>query len=558
MRTRDPWYWHQARAPFVSVLDDSHTELKVTTETRVASLAAVSLDRFAQKTARPMSTPLRLVGETPYQRYWAGVVEVPTHRLKYRLEMVTRRGVRKQLGPMGASAVPWFEVPYLYPTAGPTWEAGRTIYALFPDRFARTPGMPKDVGFRQRDPGQLYGGTLAGITSHLDYLQQLGVGILYLNPIHPSPSSHRYDVVDYLAVDPRLGTPADFDNLVRESHQRDMKVVLDMVFNHTSAQHPWFRHARRDPRSAYRDWYHFSADQTSYETFATNVPSMPKLNWNPALEAYVADALRHWQAKGVDGFRFDVANEIPPATWRRLRQQFEGDYWIAENWHASTDWLEPNGPFTGVMDYQWYDIVNEAFLKRKISPLEALHRLLQHDQLYTRTQQARNWMLIDSHDTPRALTAAQGHLKRMHMAQVWQWGWAGTPYLYYGDEQQMEGGADPDCRRPFPWSQVAEPGGDRSGPIAHLIRWRRAHPEVSAWPLHRIALSGPVLMAERGAPEESLLLIAHLGKEKDPVAPLPPLPPGRWRSVLSGEIVLPSQQIHPDDADLLIKVDRPG
>ena len=176
-------------------------------------------------------------------------------------------------------------------------------------------------------------GDLPGITAKLDYLKDLGVDYLWLTPFFPSPQrDNGYDVADYRAVDPRFGTMADLETLIREADKRGIGLMLDMVFNHTSTEHAWFRRALAGEKK-YQDYYIFK--DGSPDSPPTNwaskfggpaweyLPALGKwylhlfdvtqadLNWeNPEVRAELADILRFWKGKGVKGFRFDVVNLI--------------------------------------------------------------------------------------------------------------------------------------------------------------------------------------------------------------------------------------------------------
>ncbi len=178
-------------------------------------------------------------------------------------------------------------------------------------------------------------GDLAGLTDRLDYLAGLGVGLLWLSPIHPSPmADHGYDVADYLGVHPRLGTLEDVDRLVAAADARDIKVLLDLVPNHTSLAHPWFERARRAREDPYRSYYHWrdpapdggppnnwtsvfggpawTFDETTRQYYLhLFAPEQPDLNWdNPAVAEEFDAILRFWLDRGLGGFRIDVAHRI--------------------------------------------------------------------------------------------------------------------------------------------------------------------------------------------------------------------------------------------------------
>ncbi|KTF02128.1 Oligo-1 6-glucosidase [Lactiplantibacillus plantarum] len=177
-------------------------------------------------------------------------------------------------------------------------------------------------------------GDLKGITAHLDYLKQLGIDVIWLNPIYRSPNDDNgYDISDYQQIAADFGTMADFDELLQAAHDRGLKIIMDLVVNHTSDEHPWFQHSRQDRTNQYRDFYfwrsgngkkapnnwdaafggsawQYDAQTQQYylHTFSTK---QPDLNWeNPTLRKAVYTMMTWWLNKGVDGFRMDVINQI--------------------------------------------------------------------------------------------------------------------------------------------------------------------------------------------------------------------------------------------------------
>jgi maltose alpha-D-glucosyltransferase / alpha-amylase len=205
-------------------------------------------------------------------------------------------------------------------------------------------------------------GDLRGLISRLDYLARLGVTCLWLNPIHPSPlRDNGYDVTDYYGVDPRLGTLGDFAELSRRAQERGLRIVLDLVVNHTSDEHPWFVSARSDPSSPYRDWYVWSADEPPNKHQGTVFPGeqtetwtldsqagawffhrfydfQPDLNWaNPSVRAEIAKVMGFWLQLGVSGFRIDAApfviEDVSPGVDPGPR-----DFAILDSWRSETQW----------------------------------------------------------------------------------------------------------------------------------------------------------------------------------------------------------------------------
>ena len=521
MSAPSPALWHEPRLPWLEILEGGEAvRLRARTTTDVTALAVEYGDRYRLALSRQALTP---VGAADGRRLWQTELSVPTRRLRYRFRIGVDGEPPRRL-PSVWGEEDFYQLPYAYPSPPPCPWPGATVYALFPDRFALPPGAPERP---LAAPRAYYGGTLAGIASRLDYLDDLGVGVVYLNPIHPSGSYHRYDVEDYLAVDPRLGSLDDLRALARDIHRRSMRLVLDMVFNHTSSRHPWFLEAQADAASPMRSRYRFLADGT-YETWADKVWSLPKLIWTPEVEREVGAILAFWMAQGADGFRLDVANEMPRDGWLRIRERLPGVILWGEVFPPAPEWVEDR-PYTGVLDYAWLSTVGkDVLLGRAADRLAA--SILEHEALYGSRQHGANWVPFGSHDLPRPMTVARGRRDRVEIAQVLQWASPGLPVLYYGDEQYMEGGPDPDCRRPFPWAAAGRQ--PQQGLVRRLIHWRRANPWVASLPLRSVTAPAGTLLIERGlAGGPRLLVLARPAAGDGKVS----LPAGEWHDALDGE-----------------------
>lgn len=228
------------------------------------------------------------------------------------------------------------------------WWKNAVVYQIYPKSFQDSNGD----GI----------GDLQGIISRLDYLQKLGIDIVWLNPIYESPQvDNGYDISNYQAINPTLGTMADFDKLLNGLHQRGMKLVMDLVVNHTSNQHSWFLESRRSKDNPYRDFYiwrdgrdgkapnnwgsYFSGPAWKYDQQTGQyylhlfAPEQPDLNWrNPRVRQNVYQMMNWWAAKGVDGFRMDVINLISKPAGLPDGPQAAGEQ------YANVESLVPNGP----------------------------------------------------------------------------------------------------------------------------------------------------------------------------------------------------------------------
>jgi len=369
----------------------------------------------------------------------------------------------------------------------PDWVKNAIFYQIFPDRFARSPrtqhrrGLTfKRWGSRPEEQG-FQGGDLLGIVDRLDYLQELGINALYLNPIFASAANHRYHTFDYFEVDPLLGGNEALRELLDEAHTRDMRVVLDGVFNHASRGFWPFHHILENGRnSPYLDWFiihdwplrPYSSDKEYPANYKAwwNLPALPKLNTdNPGVRDYIFEAARYWLDFGIDGWRLDVPSEIDDDDfWREFRQVVKTAnpeaYLCGEIWSEAQRWLQGD-QFDAVMNYifMWSTIsffggntLRPGYQRQhlKLKPLDApafsrvinmMHGLYDWEINYAQLN------LLDSHDTARALWIMGEDKSALRLGVLFQMTMPGAPCIYYGDEIGLSSGDDPDCRQAFPW-----------------------------------------------------------------------------------------------------------
>lgn len=415
----------------------------------------------------------------------------------------------------------------------PDWVQDAVFYQIFPDRFAKSPRNPSgNLSFEPWDsPPTVHGfkgGDLYGIAEKLDYLKDLGITALYLNPIFASASNHRYHTFDYYAVDPLLGGNDALRFLLDKAHRKNMRVILDGVFNHASRGFWQFHHVLEcGDGSPYKDWFHFDPERLSGkkhwgaypgpselkalqhgEDSLTaigyrgwwNLPALPKFNTNsPAAREFLLQVAERWIKFGADGWRLDVAAEIDDdAFWqefrRRVRKINPEAYIVAEIWHESQRWLQGD-QFDAIMNY---DVTKPviAFFGGKHLDLKVVHqqsnyhgirhaidahefadRIDHNLGLYKRDITYSQLNLLDSHDTPRFLSCVSGNKESLKLAWLFMFTFPGAPCVYYGDEIGMDGQHDPDCRRSFPWE---ESKWDRAllGYVKELIALRKKNPAL--------------------------------------------------------------------------------
>lgn len=446
----------------------------------------------------------------------------------------------------------------------PSWFGQGVTYQIFPDRFARSgkslrwnTRLADGSSMRSReriarrwqdDPDptpelfdgkiqvtnrDFFGGNFAGIREKLDYLASLGVKTLYLNPIFESFSNHRYDTADYEKIDPLLGDTADFTALCEAAHALGMRVILDGVFNHTGADSRYFNRrgsygedgAYRSKDSKYYKWYNFKRWPDDYDSWwgMLNLPAVNESN--PAYRRFICDPddpnciIRRWLRAGADGWRLDVADELPDdfiADIKAAALHEKPDAFIlGEVWEDASNKIsydvrrryilgvdvagedasiknvsrETSDPHStgqphhlpaldAVMGY----VFRNATLGY-IQGGDAANFLDEMEQLrenYPPYATANAMNILGTHDTPRMLTLlgtpgeawagpkeTHAHLRStpelhdravalLKIASAIQFCYPGSPSVFYGDEAGLEGAEDPFCRRTFKWGEEDE------------------------------------------------------------------------------------------------------
>lgn len=376
----------------------------------------------------------------------------------------------------------------------PDWVKDAIFYQIFPDRFARDPN-DADAGAAARGirfqpwgspptTHSFQGGNLAGIAQHFDYLLELGVNALYLNPIFASAANHRYIAHDYYQVDPILGGNAGFARFLDAAHARGIRVVLDGVFNHCSRGLFQFHHLLEvGAESPYVDWFHVKewplnaytpGEHPNYAAW-WNIASLPKFNTaNEGVREFLWGVATHWLEQGIDGWRLDVPNEIDDDEfWREFRRRCKAvnpdTYIVAELWKAAPRWLKGD-QFDAQMNYLFTRAVLGFLVGRELDQTQtetigyghvprldgpAFGREMERlsNQLYHPEIAFAQLNMLGSHDTPRILTLANDQPDLVALAFLLQMTAPGAPNIYYGDEIGMNGRNDPYCRKAFPWHQ---------------------------------------------------------------------------------------------------------
>ena len=355
------------------------------------------------------------------------------------------------------------------------WMRQAVFYQIFVDRF--NIGKKKDTGYinlkwgDKPTPKSFAGGDIAGITGKLEYIRSLGVNAIYLTPVFSSVSNHKYDISDYYEIDKNFGDKNDLKRLIDKAHSLGMRVVLDAVFNHCSDRLAQFADVREKGRkSKYADWFIINGDNPlDYECFAA-CRYMPKFNTsNPEVREYLKGIATYWIREfDIDGWRLDVSDEVSHEFWREFRRAVKQEksdcVLIGENWHDANPYLRGD-QFDSIMNYAFTKACLDFYAFGKLTAEELAHKL--NEILMRNTDTVNDMMLnlLDSHDTHRFLTRVDGDVNRLMSALCVTFFFRGAPCVYYGTENAMEGGYDPDCRRTFDW---AEEG--RDNPVKSLIK----------------------------------------------------------------------------------------
>lgn len=451
----------------------------------------------------------------------------------------------------------------------PAWVQDAVFYQIFPDRFARSSRVHKPSNLEEWDaPPTLHGykgGDLLGVVEKLDYLQDLGVTALYLNPIFASGSNHRYHTQDFHQVDPMLGGNAALDELIAACHKRGMRVVLDGVFNHASRGLLQFHDILENgPSSAYLDWFHvrhfplhaYGGGQLGYDAW-WGLAALPKFNTDtPAVREFIYQVAEKWLAAGMDGWRLDVPNEIDDDDfWRAFRTRCRAvnpdAYLVGEIWDEAGRWLKGD-IFDGVMNYQFNravlglvakDLAHDELARSGLNGIQHLSagafaetatRLL---AAYPEAAVRSQLNLLGSHDTPRVATTLKGDGSALRQALLLLFTWPGAPCLYYGDELGLRGGHDPGCRAGMPWERRDQWDEGLLGHVRALIRARH---EFAALRRGATTVNAPadgiVVVERRLEGEPPVWAIVNLG-DNTAAVPTAVLPAGRYRDALSGDVV---------------------
>ena len=391
-----------------------------------------------------------------------------------------------------------------------------------------------------------YGGDLAGVRKKVKYLKDLGITIIYFNPLVKSTSNHKYDAYDYFKIDPHFGTNDEFISLVKELHQNGIKVIVDFAFNHVGLGFFAFQDCLTNgEKSKYYNWFDWhkwpipneidsNFEAKDYYQCWWGYSIMPDLNFdlsrphpqenyikdkadaeiNKPVVNYILEVAEFWLITfDIDGFRLDIPNEVPFWFWEMFRKKVKkikpDAYLVGEIWNNSTEWVN-NKYFDAVMNYKHFkDPLYNFFIEDGSSQVFA-ETIAKGLQKHSHSANLVMMNLLDSHDTFRFLESANGNIISLKLAVLFQMTFVGTPHIFYGDEIGMTGGYDPDNRRPFNWEYTKNPKAiELHNWYKKMIKLRHKYSSLRRGTFHFISVENNLVAYKRVWKKEELIIIIN-------------------------------------------------
>lgn len=423
-------------------------------------------------------------------------------------------GLGKTYADEGA-VIAYTQTIFLKKEKAPDWYRNAVFYQIFPDAFAQIghANQKDDIFFygketdkpyyiREKDGDitrwTFYGGNLQGIISKIPYLKTLGVTALYLNPIFEARSTHRYDTSDYMTIDSILGSEADFEALVTALHQHDMRLILDGVFSHVGRNSKYFDFdgksggmgAYQTNKSPYFDWFSFTHYPDDYKSWwgIKDLPTIDKskTSFQQFIYGDEDSVIDKWNGLGIDGWRLDVADELPDFFIKGIRdtlERYPEQVLIGEVWEDASrkiayeqyrKYIYGDG-LHATMNYPFRDIIL-GLLVGGLSPELAAKKVMQLSENYPRDVFLNNFNNIGTHDTERILSLLDHNLTKLNLAVGLLMTLPGVPTIYYGDEAGLTGLKDPENRAFFPWDNINQ---DTQKIYQNWIKIRKSIPALA-------------------------------------------------------------------------------
>ena len=490
----------------------------------------------------------------------------------------------------------------------PEWFKGGVMYQIFPDRFCKVGSMPditdrikrEDWGgtpsYKPNTQGKVlnndfFGGNFQGIKSKLPYLKDLGVTVIYLNPIFEAASNHRYDTSDYMKIDPFLGDEKDFKELVEEADKLGIRLILDGVFNHTGDNSVYFnKYGKYDSVGAYQSkdspyfsWYSFQKFPNKYSSW-WGIDILPEVNENSEdYQKFIFNeggVLKKWLGFGIGGYRLDVADELPDFFLKKLRKSVKESnpnaIIIGEVWEDAANKIAYSKRREYLHGYELDSVMNYPLKESIIHYIQSgnaeslwhtVRVLINH---YPKQTVDCLMNILGTHDTARILTvlggiychnkdemaqkeaylsenAKQEAIKQLKMAAVLQYTLPGVPCLYYGDENGTEGHIDPFCRHCFDWAHLNK---DLIAFYAKLGKLRKDYKEIfKDGDFEGVEIKDGLFFFKRTKNEKSIYIYTNKSSKSQTI-----IFSEKYNNYLTDEIIENEFTVKPNSFGIFIKI----
>lgn len=502
--------------------------------------------------------------------WWTAKMPITMYHNNYCFHFLTDTGsfYFNQYGLSPIDSPDWFNFTVLGDYHPVPWVREQVFYQIFPERFGngdpsndRQAGEPSPMGksvqvrewgevpkpFNETQTVEFFGGDLQGITQHLDYLQDLGVTAIYLNPIFDAETNHFYDIRDFNNVAPNLGGNEALQELRAAMTERDMKLILDITPNHIGFLHHWFLEAKQNPDSPSAAFFFRHPDTNDFE-YWLGVPTLVKLNYTSQTlrdEMYrnPDSPIRKWLKPpySIDGWRLDVANmtgnywqhQLGQNVWQEMRQAIKEEnsdaYMMGEYFHDSSPNLQGDG-LDATMNYQGFNTPVRRWMGKgdlgveedkdwgDPNPFPTESLALQWRQYMTAIPYIialQQFNQIGSHDISRPMWVTDGDKALIQAGTALLMGFPGTPCIYYGDEIAMEGGHDPDNRRCMPWDE-SQWDNDMRAFHQRVIEIRKHSHALQHGGFQILHAEGDLIVFQRQSLQETVIVLAYRGDDNLP------------------------------------------
>ena len=561
---------------FFSISADGTVNLRIHSEPKIAKVWLLVED----DDLRPLE--LEMYAETDRFKFWDLNFNFRTTVSKFSFAAQTEDELNIYFGTSGVANFISPSEKWIYSSDDfprhtiPDWVYGGVMYQIFPERFRNGNDeiTPENAIPWESTPTRLdfHGGDLHGVTEKIDYIKDLGVNIIYLNPIFLSSSTHKYDAWDHFKVDDTFGGDEALKDLINEAHSRNMKVVLDCSLNHVHPRHFAFQDlVEKGEKSEYKDWFtvfdypvrflhrpHLYANTykvgwdgnaEEYKTYLEKtfketkvpvevvdddgpiieptfkawwgVPDMPKVNFkSDGARQWALDVTEHWIKNfDIDGWRMDVAKELDFSFWKDFRDVAysakKDILLISEIFGDTSQWLQGER-FDGTMNYSFRETMTDYFATKRIDNKEFANSLANLYSMYSFEALSSCQNLLSSHDVKRFLNRCGANTDGMFGAVFLQATFPGIAGIYYGDEIGLGGADDPHNREPFPWESEDKWNKDLLKFTSELMSIKTSQPILRYGNFEMVTYDDNYVIFRRVLNDESLLCIVNRDlKNKD-------------------------------------------